>query len=136
MSNAIVASVARLIQQVRYFQVDCERYRILGVCIEKYATKLEGCWCHDHIWLGSGGFNRKRQRFTRETGHRRCVWKGRMGPWWIAVGVALMFAELERCSSDRFDEWISQLSPADAAPLLRRLQLMRSRLIETLKAKL
>ena len=47
-----------------------------------------------------------------------------------------MLAELSRCSTERLDAWIAMI-PYDAkVDVLRRLQLMRSRLIETLLFKL
>ena len=59
-----------------------------------------------------------------------------MGPWFIAIGTAMMFAELARCSSDRLDAWLLRVPLEARAALLRRLQLMRSRIIEVLQAKL
>ena len=38
--DAIVAPVARVIKDAPHFHVVCELYRVLGVCIEKYAKKL------------------------------------------------------------------------------------------------
>ena len=47
-----------------------------------------------------------------------------------------MLAELSRCSSERLDVWIASLPDVAKVDMLRRLQLMRSRLIETLLPKL
>ena len=59
-----------------------------------------------------------------------------MGPWFVAVGALELLAELARCSSDRLDGWLLRVPLVARAELLRRLQLMRSRIIETLQAKL
>ena len=59
-----------------------------------------------------------------------------MGPWRVACGIRQMLVELSRCSSERLDAWITSLPDVVKVDMLRRLQLMRSRLIETLISKL
>ena len=106
------------------------------MCVETYARILEGCWCHQHVWAQKTSCKRKKSALVAETGHRLCVWKNRMGPWWVACGIRQMLAELSRCSSERLDAWIASLPDVAKVGMLRRLQLMRSRLIETLLFKL
>ena len=28
----------------------CELVRIVAAVVDKYAGKLEGCWCHEEVW--------------------------------------------------------------------------------------
>ena len=86
--DTVVKPVARIILHELYFPVFCELYLAVGLCIEEYANKLETCWCHEATWTFGGGYERRREQVTVETGHSRCVWKNRMAPWWIAVGIA------------------------------------------------
>ena len=134
--DTVVKPVAKIIASEPYFPIFCELYLAVGLCIDKYAKKLETCWCHEAIWSSGGPYKRRHAQFVAETGHGRCAWKGRMGPWWIAVGIAEMIVELGNCTSEALQTALAALDAFGQAIALRRLQLIRSRIIETLQQKL
>ena len=134
--DSILSPVATLIATNPHFDTACELYRVVGTTIEHYAKKLEGCWCHENIWKQSKGYKRRRQELETHTGNRRCVWKGRMGPWWVAAGIRLMLAELARCSSDALANAIARAPPDVASRIMQSLKTTRARIIEILEAKL
>ena len=134
--STITTSVAAIFAAEPFFAIWAELYRVLGSCIEHFAKKLETCWCHEHIWNSKKSYAQKRKRLLSQTGRSRCVWKGKMGPWWVCVGIDELLAELGRCTSETLDLWISQLPVEKAGLFLRRLQGMRSRIVEVLQEKL
>jgi hypothetical protein len=48
---------------------------------------LEGCPCHEHIWLSENSYAKKQQLFFKETGLRECQFKGCRGSE-MAAGAA------------------------------------------------
>ena len=134
--SSITNSAAAIFAAEPFFAVWAELYKVLGSCIEHFANKLETCSCHESIWGSRKSYAQKRKRLLSQTGHSRCVWKGKMGPWWVCVGIDELLAELGRCTSETLNLWISQVPVENAGLSLRRLQGMRSRIVEVLKEKL
>ena len=60
------------------FGTRSELFRSMGFIVNKYASKLETCFCHEDISGKRTPHKRRRDEFTRKTGNARCVWKGRM----------------------------------------------------------
>lgn len=136
LKTSLTTTVAAIFAAEPFFAVWAELYRTLGHRVEHYAKQLETCWCHESVWNSKKSFPAKRKHFMSLTGFSRCVWKGKMAPWWVAVGIKELLSELCRCTSERLDPMISQLPTLNAGTVLRELQLMRSRIVEALREKL
>ena len=131
----ILTAVGAVLAAEPHFAEVCELAYVLGSVVTKYAKKLETCWCHEPIWKSRSSWKRKKSRLKAESGHSKCVWKGKTAPWWVAEGLEALFEELATCSSERLDTWLSELPEHKRSKLLRRLKQARHRLIEVLRQK-
>ena len=117
LKNALVADVAKVLE-VPCFLEACEMFRVVGKLVERTAHKLESCWCHETVWARPQSRKRKAQAFRRSVGTNTCVWKGRGGPWFAAVGLDALFSDIESCTSDRLQAMYAALTPDKRALLL------------------
>jgi len=131
-----VEAVGTVLRGNSNFAERAELFRVAGCVTKKYSSKLEGCWCHEEIWTRKLGYKRRKMQLLAESGSSKCMWKGKLGPWWVAVGMAMMFTELAACSSSRLDAWLSELDRSARAALVDDLQRFRTHIIEVLKTKL
>ena len=90
------AAVHRILSSEPFLAETSELFRIKANISDVYVGKLETCWCNESTWAKGGSFKRRRDELVKLTGSAQCVWKGRMGPWWVAAGRAIMRDELSR----------------------------------------
>jgi len=133
LTSEVVKQVSRALAIPRFLPL-AEMLRVAGKSIEHYAHKLEGCICHPHIWIQTISHKRKVSKLHEETGFKHCCWKGRMGPWFIMIGLSELLRHIATCSSELLDKLISDLG-AHAATLLSTQSKLRARIIEELNAK-
>ena len=104
---------------------------IVGKVVEKYAHKLEGCWCHAHIWAATGQTRKwARAVFRKTVGLSQCFRKGRMGPWRAIIGIKEMLAELSACANDTLEEMLDGLDTVSKQALLLNFQFLKVKLRE------
>ena len=132
----LVQLVEHIFKNEPAFAEVSELLRVMGAVVEHYAKQLETCWCHEDTWLQRKSHASRKRDFVASTGSQQCVWKGRMGPWWVAVGIHEMFAELTSCRSVVLDQMLADAIPKTRQMIVAQLQLLRLRLIEVLKEKL
>ena len=111
-------------------------FSVIAELIEKTASKLEGCLCHSHTWTQKRSHRTRAASVSASTGPHGCVWKGRMGAWWVAIGICELLDKVSNASSTNFDKLVSQLTPQQKALALAALQQVRAKLTEILKEKL
>ena len=131
-----IMTVGAILANNPSFAAICELVRIVAAVVEKYAGKLEGCWCHEEVWAQKTGYKRKRQQFVAQTGHNFCVWKGRMAPWFVAVGIRQMVSDISNSGSELLTSILDDMTEGVRSGLLIKLHQMKSRLIKALLAKL
>jgi hypothetical protein len=112
-----------------------EMLRVVGAILERYAHKLEGCWCHEAIWTSGASFKRKAEQLYAATGYRKCVWKGRMGPWFVAEGLQQLLADIALSSSELLQGFFARLDASSRGILLGAQSLLRMQLVEELTEK-
>ena len=111
--------------------------RVLGKALERTTHKLEGCWCHPHVWMVVGkSYKRKVECLYKETGRKLCVWKTRMSPWFVAEGLEQLFKDIMTCSTPELDSLISDMPAALRSVLVDVIGVLRRKLVEELKDKL
>lgn len=135
-SNATVSACGDALRKEDGFECRCELFRVIGGVLETYAHKLESCHCHEDIWVQKISMKRRREVLKKLTGHMKCVWKGKRGPWWVCIGRKLLYAELAKCTSDRLDAMLARLPEDIRLDILTDAQALRLRLIEVLGSKL
>eukprot|EP00959_Pyramimonas_sp_CCMP1952_P421378 8827514-Pyramimonas_sp.AAC.1 len=50
--------------------------RGVGQIVERYAKRLEGCWCHGHTWAQNIRFKRRKEFYKSRLGIKRALGKG------------------------------------------------------------
>ena len=129
LSGAVVKETARVLS-VPCFIECCELVRVAGKTIERTAHKLEGCPCHEHVWVQKTGHKRKARIMQHSFGHATCVWKGRRGPWFAAEGFESIINDVQHCTSEQLQHMISGLNDRQNAALLDLQQRFRASLTE------
>ena len=117
------------------FLVYAEIFTVIAAVIEKYASKLEGCLCHDDIWSQKRKFAQRLNEVSRKTGFQHCVPKGRMAAWWIAEGLEACLQELRGATSSKLDRLLQQLPSDKRATAITVLEELRARLVEIVTQK-
>jgi hypothetical protein len=130
LKNVIVGAVVKVLAEGKHFAELSELIFVCGKHVEQFASKLEGCWCHQEIWTSGGAYKRRASKMRQATGFPNCMWKGKMLPWWIAEGMASFLAALHDVSSSRLDHMLTKLEEKPRARLLRIMTQLRSRLLE------
>ena len=135
LNSQLILHVTRVLT-MRYFLPYAEMIRVVGKSIEHFAHKLEGCWCHSHIWMQSKCHKRKLSQLYEETGFKSCVWKGRMAVWFVAVGLKELLDSVTTWTSPFLEELIASISDATImATVLAAQSQLRSRLLEEFREK-
>ena len=87
-----IGKMADVLKEGWYFIVLCHMFLCVGKVIQHFAKKLEGCFCHEAVWVDKRHSFKKRKRIVeQDTCADNCCWKGRRGPWWAAQGVRELF---------------------------------------------
>ena len=118
-----------------HFVEMCELIRTHGHILERSAHRLEGCECHREIWIGKGTWKSKRQKLHSQTGYHRCCMKTRQGAWFQAVGLDMLLAEIDGCTSELLEQMITSMSPGDRANMVRLKQELSQSLKEEINNK-
>ena len=136
LSRASVTELAKVLGNPT-FKVVGEMLRVHGKCLEHYAHKLEGCWCHGHVWTQKCSHKRNVTTLHGDCGHTTCAWKGRMGPWFVAEGFRALCAAIGESSSERLHMLFTDMrDAAGKATLLEAQGELRRSLVEELQDKL
>ena len=130
-----VAAVAAVLAEDRAFVVRSELFRVIGTTVEEYAKRLEGCHCRKDIWFQKKPFTARSKQFRARTGFKTCMWKGRMGHWFVSIGLQSLLDSLATCTSPLLDQLLADLDEQTRAGVIRELHLVRARLIEIIRAK-
>ena len=124
-----------VLSDISMFRIHMEMFAVIASIVEFYSSKLEGCLCHGGIWRQKRKFSARVKEVQRDTGYAHCVWKGRMGAWWAAVGLKEMLSKIATASSDKLDALLWALSPDARARAVHTFQQLRSKLMEILTEK-
>ena len=88
LKSSAVTSLDALLKSQEALLCQCELARVLGKVFEKLAKRLETCHCHERVWAARMPYTTRAKKLTQETGAAKCVWKTRMGPWFVVLGWA------------------------------------------------
>lgn len=114
-------------------------FRMVAVCIERWAHRLESCHCHAHIWMQARSYADRLKAVmadTGATGAPGCVWKGRQGAWWVAEGIDACFESLQSCTCPTFEAKLSKLPSDVQCEVLETKMRFIAKVIEVLRDKL
>lgn len=95
-----------------------ELIRLTGKNLEIHAHKLETCHCHGHIYMKDMSWKRKQYQMIAETGRDTCAWKGRTGGWWVAEALDQMLSSVNNCTTEDFQNMLTNLPSAQRVTLL------------------
>ena len=119
------------------FVMTAHIYMAIGSIIEKYASRLEGCHCHSHIWmLPKVKWSTKLKRLFEETGYRHCIWKGRQAAWWVAEGIRALLQEIATAMTDTLQNLLNAATPNIRASALQTLEKIKTKLRECVHDKM
>jgi len=135
LQRALVSEIIQVLE-TELFPVYSEMLRVVGKTVESYAKKLELCWCHAEFTRTQPARKRKAKRMLAHGGRDTCVWKGRMGPWWVANGIAELMDDIENCSSQHLQKLLATSSEHVRGIVLEEHILLKQRLREILTQKM
>ena len=72
----------------------------------------------------------------KSTGHSLCVWKGRQGAWWVAVGLDMMLAELRVAMSASLQAALDAADEFTRGQAMHFLEKLRTSLVEIIQDKM
>ena len=81
-------------------------------------------------------WKRKLSELESSSVFSNCVWKGRSGPWIVALGLKALFSAIANATSERFQEMMDTARGPGRDRLLAALSDLKTGLLEVLKAKL
>jgi len=131
-----LTKVKDVLKTAWWFPVVAELFKTIAAIIERYAHKLEGCYCHAHIWMKKRKFALRVKEVQQETGIAGCVWKGRMLAWWIAVGIEEFLESLRNAMSTELETLFQGLDAAKRGEMVALYEQLMARTVEILKDKL
>ena len=108
--------------------------RAHGKALERFAHRLEGCFCHQEIWLRQRT-STKRRRGVTYPAPIWCVWKGRMGPYMAAEGLDVLLQEIGNAETPELRAKLDAVGPVKRAILLKMQADLRTSLQATLTVK-
>ena len=112
LSVAVIMAVKTVLRKAN-IKVFGHALRVLRKALERTAHKLEGCWCRPHVWMDVGkSYKRGVDPLCKETGRRLCVWKTRMGSWFVAEGLEQLFHDIMTCTTPELNFLISEMPEA------------------------
>ena len=121
-----------------FFEEKCEMLMAQGYIIDINVHRLEGCFCHGHIWKSKKSWAQKTQWLQRESGYSKCFWKSRTGSWFQVVGFDLLIGEIEegKGKTNRFQCLLDVCPEAGRAQLLEMERKLKQSLVEEFREKL
>ena len=124
------------IMEDKLFPLLCAIFLAIGSVIEKCASRLEGCECHQHVWTKKRKWSAKLAEVRESTGYDHCVWKGRQAAWWVAVGLEQCLRDIQSASSDTLDQMMHALDDVTKAQAVQLLEQLRTKLGECVTDKM
>ena len=114
-----------------------EVLRVIAAFLGKEARWLEGCECHEDIHTMKSTFtSRKRLYMEVSGGCSVCPWKGKRSAEMARGRLSHILIGLHQCSSPRLQMLIARTTGPVRTKALELMQRLRSRLSESLTAKL
>ena len=136
LDRQVLENVDAAIKDRLLFPAVAELFWMLAEVTNRYSSRLEGCHCHGDIWHQKRSFSTRQRQMQAATGYKHCIWKTRQGAWWVAEGLAEMFAAIRDCRSEAFNRRMTRISPAQQAQLLQWLGELVAKLTEILTEKM
>jgi hypothetical protein len=135
------AACLRIVQQVQTdreeFVIKLTAFLVLATVVGKEARWMESCPCHEHIWMAHSNFVTKQKRLLRTTGYALCPWKGKRACEMALGRPEIFLRALNDADSPRLKELLARTcSPTTRTSALSLIQRLKSRLVESLAAKL
>jgi hypothetical protein len=118
------------------FHILVEALRVIALTIGREARWTEACQCHEDIWTMNCGWAKKQQLIKNRTGYAHCPWKGKRAVEMALGRTAVFLQRLMDCSSPRLMVLLARVSGEQRTAALTMLQRLKSRLVESLAAKL
>jgi hypothetical protein len=134
-SSGELRSVADVVAQCEMVMLVGEMFKCVSRVVERCASKLESCLCHEHIWKNKRGHAEREKEVSQTTGFNHCVWKGRLASWWVAEGLAAFLLELSTATSDAFEAMLITVPEARRANVLTYIEQLRATIVEIISLK-
>ena len=129
--------VSAIIKDWPQFPLLAEMFLAAGRLMEWWAGALEGCECHKAVWTKKRRWEKILDEIQASTGYRHCVWKGRQGAWFVAVGHKRLIDQAMSFTSVGLEARLRQcVDAASRQNALRWVDSLRNCLAETLRNKL
>ena len=122
-----ISNMNQFVQEHAWFTCMRQVFLIYAGIVEHFSSKLEGCLCHAHIWVQKVSLDKKKSLMRAETGRETCIYKGRQGPWWCAVGRHEFLDRIRHAPSHTLDPFLQGLSSNDR--ILSAFNTLRIKLI-------
>ena len=129
-SSKLIEEVWEVLQSGFKFLGIGAMFKLAADVVGRYASRLEGCHCHGDIWTMKRSFARRKAELKAATNSSHCFWKGRQGPWWVAVGLSEMFCKIRAVSSSSFEALMCQMNAVDRAEILAYFTELKAKLCE------
>ena len=104
--------------------------------MESTASRLEGCLCHSSQVHKKRRHPFRRSMMVQQAAGKPCIWQGRLGAWWVAVGFSDFLSSIHASRSNTFDRLVANLSYEGKSEILGQMQELKTKLVEVLQEKL
>ena len=118
-----------------YLETILELLRVSCHHVNTWASWLEGCQCHEHIWTDGATRNSQLKRLWNECSLRKCMRKGCRGPEMATFALDMWLERLRTANSDKLTLLLLQLPEGPRGWLVDKLQFIRESIYETYSAK-
>ena len=120
----------------KWLVANVEMLRVVAAIINRWASWMEGCSCHEAVWTAHTTYEQKRKRLREEYGIHECPWKGCRGDEMAAGGVSSWLHKVRTASSPALDLMLINIPAGDRAEIVNTMSDLKELLCEVLTAKL
>ena len=113
----------------------CELLRVEAHAINSWSSWLEGCKCHEHIWLSRSSHLQKMRLLFEQYGLHACHKKGCRGDEMAAFAVQKWLQKIRDADSTHLNLMLARLGNRERAVLASKLHALKELLVEILSAK-
>jgi hypothetical protein len=118
------------------FHTLVEALRVIAATVGMEARWTESCQCHEYIWTKNSSWHTKQRLLFNSIGCSTCAWKGKRATEMASGRLRIFLTNIRDCSSPRLKELLARASGEDRTAALDMLHRLKSRLTESLTAKL
>ena len=114
--------------------IKCEVLRSVAFAVDRQATRIEGCACHEHLLNQAGKWSDRVRKYRDASS--QCMWKGKRGVG-LALGMPNQMLEAIQSASDGLLRQAYAAASSDARACVQQMEsTLKGAVLEILQSKL